>query len=55
MSSMASSANDLQERLAAARREADSLKEKIRAQREGLADATRSCLHSPRNSVRNLD
>ncbi|KAG8934040.1 guanine nucleotide-binding protein subunit beta 1 [Tulasnella sp. 417] len=35
-----SSANDLQERLAAARREADSLKEKIRAQREGLADST---------------
>jgi len=38
-----SSASDLQERLAAARREADSLKEKIRANREGLADTT--CKH----------
>lgn len=47
ISSMASSANDLQERLAAARREADSLKEKIRAQREGLADTTRTSLLFP--------
>jgi guanine nucleotide-binding protein G(I)/G(S)/G(T) subunit beta-1 len=34
-------ANDIQERLAAARREAEILKEKIRAKKEALADASR--------------
>ncbi|KAG8898341.1 histone deacetylase [Tulasnella sp. 403] len=37
---MAANAAELQEKLAAARREADGLKEKIRAQRETLADTT---------------
>jgi hypothetical protein len=33
--------NDVQERIAAARREADSLKERIRAKRESSADTSR--------------
>ena len=34
---------DIQERIAAARREAESLKEKIRAKRESSADTSREC------------
>jgi len=36
----ASAANDIQERIAAARREAESLKEKIRAKKETSADTS---------------
>lgn len=35
------SGNDIQEKIAAARREAETLKEKIRAKREQLADTSR--------------
>jgi len=35
------SASDIQEKIAAARREAETLKEKIRAKREQLADTSR--------------
>lgn len=35
---------DIQERIAAARREAESLKEKIRAKKESSADTSRMCL-----------
>jgi guanine nucleotide-binding protein G(I)/G(S)/G(T) subunit beta-1 len=39
-----SSPIDIQEKIAAARREAETLKEKIRAKREQLADTSRECL-----------
>lgn len=38
--SAAAAANDIQERIAAARREAESLKEKIRAKKETSADTS---------------
>jgi len=42
------SASDIQEKIAAARREAETLKEKIRAKREQLADTSRkqTCLNT---------
>ena len=36
---------DIQERIAAARREAEALKEKIRASKEASADTSRTCFH----------
>jgi len=39
---MSQQQNDIQERIAAARREAEQLKEKIRAKRESSADTSRS-------------
>lgn len=36
---------DIQEKIAAARREAETLKEKIRAKRDQLADTTREYFH----------
>jgi hypothetical protein len=41
-SNMSQQQNDIQERIAAARREAEQLKEKIRAKRESSADTSRS-------------
>jgi hypothetical protein len=38
---MSQAQSDIQERIAAARREADSLKERIRAKRESSADTSR--------------
>jgi hypothetical protein len=38
-------AGDIQERIAAARREAESLKEKIRAKKESTADTSRKFSH----------
>jgi guanine nucleotide-binding protein G(I)/G(S)/G(T) subunit beta-1 len=38
---MSQGQSDIQERIAAARREADSLKERIRAKRESSADTSR--------------
>lgn len=38
---------DIQERMAAARREAESLKEKIRAKRDATADTSRTSPHRP--------
>ena len=38
---MSTSQGDIQERIAAARREGDSLKERIRAKRESSADTSR--------------
>jgi len=35
---------DIQEKIAAARRDAETLKEKIRAKRDQLADTSRECL-----------
>jgi hypothetical protein len=43
-STMSQQQNDIQERIAAARREAEQLKEKIRAKRESSADTSRSFL-----------
>ena len=40
---MSQQQTDIQERIAAARREAEQLKEKIRAKRESSADTSRSC------------
>lgn len=43
---MSQAPSDIQERIAAARREADSLKERIRAKRESSADTSRQCSYS---------
>lgn len=42
---MSQAQGDIQERIAAARREADSLKERIRAKRESSADTSRQYSH----------
>jgi len=42
---MSQAQSDVQERIAAARREADSLKERIRAKRESSADTSRQYLY----------
>lgn len=39
-----STGSDIQEKIAAARREAETLKEKIRAKREQLADTSRASI-----------
>jgi guanine nucleotide-binding protein G(I)/G(S)/G(T) subunit beta-1 len=44
---MSQQQGDIQERIAAARREADSLKEKIRAKKESSADTSCECTISP--------
>ena len=43
---MSQAQGDIQERIAAARREADSLRERIRAKRESSADTSRQCSHN---------
>lgn len=49
---MSQSQGDIQERIAAARREAEILKEKIRASREASADT--SCMYSTPRAVLRL-
>lgn len=44
---MSQQQSDIQERIAAARREAEQLKEKIRAKKESLADTSRKYTPSP--------
>lgn len=45
---------DIQERIAAARREAESLKEKIRAKRESSADTSRQSIYHAHHCLTDL-